>query len=277
MKVVQIQFTHWDKKYNFDPVDSILAVGDYVVVKTELGMEIGKVVGFKDLPAPSELSKQESEESIKIKPILRKATTTDLEKIPNQKQKDKALEYCKKMVKKYQLPMKLVDAHYSFDGSRMSFAFIADGRIDFRELVKDLTRHFSRTIRLQQIGIRDEARLCGDYGHCGRPLCCGRFLKNLTSITSEMAEIQQIAHRGSERISGICGRLMCCLAYEEKGYAELAKKLPAIGAKVDVDGKKGTVVGHHILKQSVDVEFPAENGDKGRTVVEVDLNRKKDK
>jgi len=185
------------------------------------------------------------------------------------------MDFCKKMASKHKLPMKLVDVHYSFDGSRLTFAFIADGRIDFRDLVKDLTRHFSRTIRLQQIGIRDEAKLIGDYGHCGRPLCCGRFLKDLTSISSEMAEIQQVAHRGSERISGICGRLMCCLAYEENGYEELAKKLPAIGTRVDVDGKKGVIVGHHVLKQSVDVKFPGENGEKGSTVAEVDLNRSK--
>jgi len=280
MKVVQIQFNPWDKVYNFDPADSVLAVGDYVVVKTELGIEIGKVVGFKDVRSPSdedrqiESTGQETGKEVEIKPILRKATTTDLEKIPDEKHKKEALAYCKKMIEKHKLPMKLVDVHYSFDGSRVTFAFIADGRIDFRELVKDLTRHFNRTIRLQQIGIRDEARLAGDYGHCGRPLCCGRFLKDLAPITSEMAELQQIAHRGSERISGICGRLMCCLAYEESGYEELAKKLPAIGTKVDVDGKKGIVVGHHVLKQSVDVEFPGENGEDS-TVVEVDLNRKK--
>ena len=268
MKVVQVQFVPWDKAYNFDPVNSVLAIGDYVVTKTELGVEIGKVIGFK------ELNEQEVEELGEIKAILRKATTTDLEKIPGEKQKKKALEYCKKMIDKYKLPMKLTDVHYAFDGSRLTFAFIADGRIDFRELVKDLTKHFSRTIRLQQIGIRDEAKLIGDYGHCGRQLCCGRFLSNLASITSEMAELQRVAHRGSERISGICGRLMCCLAYEEDGYEALAKKLPLLGARVDVDGKKGVVVGHHILKQSVDVEFLGENGEKG-AIVEVDLNRHK--
>lgn len=276
MKIVQIQFNPWDKIYDFDPVDSSLTAGDYVVVKTELGIEIGKVVGFKDLPEPEELSEKEAGKKREIKPILRKATTTDLEKIPDSKQKKKALDYCKKIINKHKLPMKLVDVHYSFDGSRVTFAFIADGRIDFREIVKDLTRHFSRTIRLHQIGIRDEAKLMGDYGHCGRPLCCGRFLKNLTSINSEMAELQQVAHRGSERISGVCGRLMCCLAYEENGYAKLAEKLPAIGIKVDVDGKKGVIVSHHVLKQSVDVKFPPEKGEKKSTVVEVDLNRKKD-
>jgi len=287
MKVVQIQFTPWDKIYNFNPVDSVLLVGDYVIVKTEIGTEIGRVIGFTEVIATvmakakpekqDDTTQEKISESImqddrEIKPILRKATTTDLEKVLDQKQKKKALDYCKKMVNKYKLPMKLVDVNYSFDGSRVTFAFIADGRVDFRELVKDLTRHFNRTIRLQQIGIRDEARLCGDYGHCGRPLCCGRFLSELSSITSEMAELQQVAHRGSERISGICGRLMCCLAYEENGYEELARKLPAIGSEVSVKGKKGTVVAHHILKKSIDVKFPGENGESS-TVVEVDLKK----
>jgi cell fate regulator YaaT (PSP1 superfamily) len=287
MKVVQIQFTPWDKIYNFDPGDSFLLIGDYVVVKTELGVEIGKVIGFKDLPAcpagkpagrqadREESSAGEESEIKEIKPILRKATTVDMEKMPDEKQKMKTIEDCRKIIVKYNLSMKLVDAHHSFDGSRITFAFIADGRVDFRELVKDLTRHFSRTIRLQQIGIRDEAKLMGDFGHCGCSLCCKRFLPGLSSITSEMAEIQQIAHRGSERLSGICGRLMCCLAYEQNGYKCSAEKLPPIGAKVNVDGKRGIVVGHHILKQSVDVEFAPENGSDGRTVVEVDLNRKK--
>ena len=269
MKVAQIQFSSWNKIYNFDLGDFALIIDDSVVVKTEVGTEIGKVVGFK------ELDDNEINKLGEIKPILRKATASDLEKVYDEKQKKEALGYCKKVVDKLELSMKLVDVNSSFDGASLTFAFIADGRVDFRELVKDLTRHFKRSIRLQQIGIRDEAKVYGDYGHCGKPLCCKRFLKDLSSITSDMAEVQQIAHRGSERISGICGRLMCCLAYEQCGYKESAEKLPKIGTKVDVDGKKGVIIGHHVLKQSVDVEFPPENGDKGRNIVEVDLNRNK--
>lgn len=270
MKTVQIQFVPWDKPYNFDPADSILTVGDYAIVKTELGVEIGKVIGFKDIFCPAD-----GDESKAIKPILRKATISDIEKIPDKKQKKEALKYCKKVVERLQLAMKLVDVHYSFDGSRITFVFIADGRVDFRELVKDLTRHFNRTIRLQQIGIRDEAKLVGDYGHCGCQLCCKRFLSELNSITSEMAEVQQIAHRGSERLSGICGRLMCCLAYEQEGYKCLVEKMPALGTKVNVDGKRGIVVGQHFLKNSVDVEFAADSGESGgRTVIKVSLDRK---
>ena len=190
-------------------------------------------------------------------------------------EKKEALEVCRKTKDRHDLPMKFIDVHYSFDGSRVTFAFIADGRIDFRELVKDLTRHFGKTIRLQQIGIRDEAKIMGDVGHCGQRLCCRGHLKNLESITSEMADIQGCAHRGSDRISGVCGRLMCCLAYEQRGYEELVKNLPPIGAKVNVDGKRGIVVGHNPLKQAVKVEFQSDGENGGRVVVEVDLNRHK--
>ncbi len=269
MKIIQIQFSPWDKKYDFDPADSVLSVGDYAIVKTELGTEIGKVVGFKEVK-----DEERQAEEKELKPILRKATLTDLEKVSDEKQKKEALRYCAKLVKQYKLPMKLVDVHFSFDGSRVTFAFAADSRVDFRELVKDLTRHFSRTIRLQQIGIRDEAKISGDYGHCGCPLCCKRFLTELSSVTSEMADLQQVAHRGSDRISGVCGRLMCCLNYEEEGYEECAKKLPPLGAKVDVDGEKGVVVRHHALKHAVSVAFPGEKGE-GKRIVEVDLERRK--
>jgi cell fate regulator YaaT (PSP1 superfamily) len=310
-KITMIQFTPWDKVYYFDSNNLNLSKGDKVVVKTEMGMEIGEVVGFADAsartscntagstcelsgalktdnesragtPAPTNCVCPKKEECFhgkfadkELKLVLRIANSTDLERIAKQKDKEDALRFCKEMIKKHELPMKLVDVHFSYDGSRITFAFISESRVDFRELVKDLTRHFSRSIRLQQIGIRDEARIMGDYGHCGKPLCCREFLRTLTSITSEMAEIQQCAHRGSDRISGVCGRLMCCLAYEEKGYEELAKKMPPIGTKVNVDGKRGVIVSHHILKQSVDVEFPGENGEQESTIVEVSLNREK--
>lgn len=301
MRIVQIQFIFWDKIYNFSPNDLDLKKGDKVIVKTELGVEIGQVIGFleineeeynKNYYSPESITdvkikdshdnKQnhkdgDNKEKMILKPITRKATPSDLKKIPSLSDKKMAMDYCQKMKDKQGLPMKIIDVHFSFDGSRLTFAFIADGRIDFRELVKNLTRHFGRTIRLQQIGIRDEAKLMGDCGHCGRSLCCGGFLNKFSSITSEMAELQQISHRGSERISGICGRLMCCLAYEKNGYEKLAEKIPAIGTKVNVDGKKGVIVGHHILKQSVDVKFPPENGEKNSTVVDVDLNRNKTK
>jgi len=283
MQIVQIQFTPWDKAYYFDANDFNLKKGDKVVVKTEMGMEIGEVVGFKEISnksggcaCPRKDDCQNCASANKeIKPILRQADSSDLAKIAGEEEKEDALKFCKKLIKKYDLPMKLSGVHFSYDGTRITFAFIAESRVDFRELVKDLTRHFGRNIRMQQIGIRDEAKIMGDYGHCGKQLCCRKFLTEFTSITSDMAEVQQCAHRGSDRISGVCGRLMCCLAYEEQGYAELAEKMPPIGAKVSVDGKKGVIVAQHILKQSVDVKFDAAKGEEKAVIAEVDLNRNK--
>jgi len=274
MRVIQVQFSSWDKRYNFEAPEIDVEVGDQVVVKTELGVELGKVVGFQDLPEVKTEVKTETEDGKPAveRKILRIATREDLKKLPNEKQKKKDFAYCKKLIDKYQLPMKLVDVHYSFDDARITFPFIADSRIDFRELVKDLTKHFSRSIRLQQIGIRDEARFCGDFGHCGRSLCCGKFLGDLNSITSEMAELQQCVHRGSERISGICGRLMCCLAYEEDGYKKLAENLPAIDSQVKVEGRQGRVLARYILKQTVKVLLDEGNGEAGG-VVEVEVGK----
>lgn len=275
MRVVQVQFSPWDKRYNFDPADFDVKVGDQVIVKTELGVELGKVVALQDLPdAKIEAKTEDGKPAIEIKKIIRIAEATDLKKLPNDKQKKKDFAYCKKVIDKYQLPMKLVDVHYSFDDARITFPFIADSRIDFRELVKDLTKHFSRNIRLQQIGIRDEARFTGDFGHCGRSLCCSRFLGDLNSITSEMAELQQCVHRGSERISGICGRLMCCLAYEEDGYKKLAENLPPLDVQVKVEGRIGRVLARYILKQTVKVLLDEGNGEAGG-VVEVEAGKVK--
>lgn len=273
MRLAQVQFSSWDKAYNFSAEEQKLEKGDKVVVETELGMEVGEVTGFSE--AKNDITENSAGNEKAIKPILRKATAVDLQKLTSEEDKKKAIKVCKEMIVKYNLEMKLVDVHFSFDGSRITFAFIADGRVDFRELVKDLTRFFSRNIRLYQIGIRDEAKFMGDCGHCGRGLCCQKILGDLSSITSEMAEVQQCVHRGSDRISGICGRLMCCLAYEEKGYQDLFKNLPPIGAKVNVDGRRGEVVGHQILKQVVNVKFYDENGKLSNVIEAIDINRKK--
>ncbi|MDO9399565.1 MAG: regulatory iron-sulfur-containing complex subunit RicT [bacterium] len=268
MKIAQVQFAPWDKVYDFDSVGLGLIVGDKVIVKTEMGVELGKVVSLKDI------DRSKLDQNFEIKPISRKAINADLEKIPDEKQKNEDLKYCKKIVLKYGLQMKLIDIHYSFDESRLTVAFVADSRIDFRELVKELTRHFNRTIRLQQIGIRDEAKIIGDFGHCGRQLCCKKFLNEITSVTSEMADIQQCAHRGSDRISGICGRLMCCLAYEEEGYKKLCNCLPPINSEVKIGNKKGRVVRHYVLKQTVGVLLEGIKGEKG-CVVEIEAKKLK--
>ncbi len=272
MQIAQVQFAPWDKVYNFTTAGLNLAVGDYVIVETEMGKELGKIITFCEY-------KEEIENGVvkEIKPIVRKADYEDVVRSADQDRKNEALEFCRAAIERAGLPMKLIDVHFSFDGNRINFAFISDGRVDFRELVKELAAKFSANIRLTQIGTRDEAKATGDCGPCGRGLCCREFLCEFSSITSEMAETQQVVHRGSERISGMCGRLMCCLSYEYEGYKELAGKLPPIGTKVNVDGLRGTVCGHHVLKQTVDVKIPPEKHDERDITIEVDINRKNKK
>jgi cell fate regulator YaaT (PSP1 superfamily) len=266
-QIAQIKTTKWDQIYNNRVGDLKLLLGDYVVVKTEWGTEIGRIIGLQELANPSQAVIDELET---LCLIIRKATTEDLEIMSAvQKQEPAALEYCKESIERYQLPMKVIDAHFSFDGSRLIFPFIADGRIDFRQLVKDLTHHFQKSIRLQQIGIRDEAKIFGDFGSCGRGLCCKSHIKELSSITSELADIQQVAHRGSERLSGQCGRLRCCLAFEEPVYRELAAKLPPINSVIKTPQGKGKVVSWNILKQTVNVVL--ENDPE--TVIETPINK----
>lgn len=248
MKIVKVQFAPWDKTYNFSYGGEDLKIGDYVVVETKLGIELAKVVAFDDNGSTI------AADADPIKPVSRKATKEDLDCVLEQnKQKDKVFKKCVALIKKNQLPIKLVDVHCSLDDTRLTFAFIADGRVDFRELLKDLNKDFKKNIRLQQIGIRDEIKINGDIGCCGMNLCCQGFYKELGNVTSELAALQQVAHRGSERLSGVCGRLKCCLTFEEKLYNELAEKLPMIGETVTTSHGKGEVIGWHVLKQTVDV------------------------
>ena len=150
--------------------------------------------------------------------------------------------------------MKLIDAHFSYDGGRIVFAYIAPERVDFRTLVKDLTHRFHKSVRMHQVGVREEAGFTGDIGPCGRPLCCLKFLKNLGNVGTELIFDQQLAHRGTERLSGICGRLKCCLLFEEENYKELAKNLPVVGSIVKTKRGEGKVINWHILTQSVDIK-----------------------
>jgi len=249
MNIAEIQFHIWDKVYNFSYADGELVVGDYVIVDTKLGQELGRVVGL--LKMTEEAVAKQAEE---LKPITRKANKEDLEHALEQKKgRNKVFNDCKVLIKKHGMPIKLVDVHFAFDDSRITFAFIAEGRVDFRELLKDLNKAFKTTIRLQQIGIRDEIKFSGDIGCCGRNLCCQTFYKELGNITSELAELQQVSHRGSERLSGVCGRLKCCLTYEKDLYNSLADKLPMIGEKIKTSHGRGEVIGWHVLKQSVEV------------------------
>ena len=192
----------------------------------------------------------------KIKPIVRKASLSDIEKVlEKEKHSVNDLATCNKVVEKHNLPIKVVAIHYSFDGGRITFCFTASGRVDFRDLVKDLTHKFQKSIRLRQIGVRDEAKFCGDIGPCGEVLCCKSFLDKLGQVNSDFAETQQIFHRGANRLSGMCGRLKCCLRYEQENYEELSKNMPVIGSIIKTSEGRGRVISQHILKQTVDVRL----------------------
>lgn len=264
MNVALVQFTPWDKAYYFDPGALKVASGDFVVVETQLGVDLGEVIGFEEIADGGEGEKE-------IKKVERVADKDDLaKKLDQDSGKEEALELCKHHIDRANLPMKLVDVHFSFDDKRVVFAFIAQGRVDFRDLAKDLTHFYKKNVRLQQLGIRDEMKLRGDVGPCGRGLCCQKFVKELGSITSDLAETQQVAHRGSDRLSGNCGRLRCCLAFEKNNYQELVKNLPALGSKVKTAKGEGTVVGWHTLKQTVDVRV-YDNKEKAESYLEIPI------
>lgn len=266
MKIAQVQFSVWDKIYSFSMAETLnLAVGDFVIVNTELGQEIGKIVSFnhdKDL-------KQE------LKPILRPATIEEVEQVYDLERRKKAIEICQAAVNRLKLKMKLIDARFSLTANRLTFAFVSDNRVDFRELVKELSSEFNLNIRLFQIGSRDQAKVQGDCGPCGLKLCCRSFVKDFASISSEMAEAQQVAHRGSDRISGMCGRLMCCLSFEYEGYKHLDTELAPIGTKIKVQNKTGIVVGRHLLTQVLDVRFPADRHGERDQIVQIDTKQTK--
>jgi len=249
MKVIEVQFTPLSKPYWFDPENHDLKAGDMVIVKTDLGIEIGKIIAFKDV-GQNEINCRE------IKPVIRKANLSDLEKAEEKnKHKENDLNICRTLIEKYGLDMKITNIHYSFDGGRITFYFTAANRIDFRELVKELTHYFQKSIRLYQIGVRDEARSLGEIGPCGKTLCCKSFLNKLNQINAGYSHVQQIAHRGSERLAGVCGRLKCCLKYEQETYEILAKNLPVLGATINTPQGKGKVIKQHILKQAVEVQL----------------------
>lgn len=261
MKIAQIQFSPWDKTYSFELADSIVAeIGDFVVVDTDLGKEIGKIVAFLESVSVPE----------KLKSVISLASLEEAEKLFDYERRREALDRCEQAISRHNLKMKLMDARFSFSNNRLTFAFASDNRVDFRDLVKDLTAEFNLNIRLFQVGSRDQARFQGDCGPCGLKLCCRSFVKDFSSITSEMAETQQVAHRGSDRISGMCGRLMCCLSFEYEGYKKMGEELAPIGTKIKVQGKMGTVIGRHLLRNILDVRFSSEREGDRDLIIQVD-------
>lgn len=246
-EVIGVRFRTAGKVYNFSPAGCEVKRGSHVIVETVRGVEMGTVV------LPSYLVPDE-EVIQPLRDILRVATSEDIEQAAINRAKEKsALQVCKEKVRNHNLDMKLIDAEYTFDGSKLLFYFTADGRIDFRELVKDLASVFKTRIELRQIGVRDETKILGGIGICGRVLCCHSYLSDFAPVSIKMAKEQNLSLNPT-KISGTCGRLMCCLKNEEDTYEELNKKLPAINDFVTTsDGLKGQVQSTDVLRQKVRV------------------------
>ena len=247
IKVVGVRFKKAGKIYYFDPADMDIQKDTYVVVETARGIEFGEcVIGIKEI----------SEDDIvaPLKSVLRIATEEDINKHFKNKDKEKdAFEICLKKIQEHELTMKLIDVEYTFDNNKVLFYFTADGRIDFRELVKDLAAVFRTRIELRQIGVRDETKILGGIGVCGRPLCCHSHLSEFVPVSIKMAKEQNLSLNPT-KISGVCGRLMCCLKHEEETYEYLNRKLPNVGDYVTTDdGLKGEVHSVNVLRQLVKV------------------------
>jgi len=247
--VVGVRFRSAGKIYYFDPTGvSDLVVGDWAVVETTRGCEMGRVV-----LGPHEVDTKEI--TGKLRPVQRRATAADaLEKQRCETRAQEALEQCRAKVAEYRLPMKIVHAEYSFDGKRLLFFFSSEKRVDFRDLVKDLAKVFRTRIELRHIGVRDEARLMGGIGRCGRQVCCSAWLSDFSPVSIKMAKQQGLPLSPME-ISGLCGRLLCCLAYEHEYYQEIRSKLPKRGKKVDTPQGRGVVKAIRVLRESVTVKL----------------------
>ena len=247
INVVGIRFRSAGKIYYFGPGEFELKAGMHVIVETARGVEIGTVI-----TNPRQVSKESVVQP--LKPVIRIATEADERQAEKNREKEKeAFRICLEKIQKHELEMKLVEAEYTFDNNKLLFYFTADGRIDFRELVKDLAAIFRTRIELRQIGVRDETKILGGYGICGRQLCCHTFLPEFAPVSIKMAKEQNLSLNPT-KISGVCGRLMCCLKNEEETYEYLNSKLPNVGDNVTTDdGLKGEVSFVNVLRQLVKV------------------------
>ena len=252
-KIVGIRFRTAGKIYYFDPADFDLDMAMHVIVETARGIEMGTV-----LIPPKEVDDDKVVQP--LKPVIRVATEEDEQTVARNKEKEKeAFAICKEKIIKHGLEMKLVDAEYTFDSNKLLFYFTADGRIDFRELVKELAAVFRTRIELRQIGVRDETKMMGGIGICGRPLCCNTYMSDFVPVSIKMAKEQNLSLNPT-KISGVCGRLMCCLKYEQDTYEYLNSRLPAVGEKVKTpEGIIGEVKSVSVLRQLVKVIV--DNGD----------------
>ncbi len=247
IKVIGVRFRKTGKIYYFDPVGLDIEAGQHVIVETARGVEYGSVVlGIREV--------EDNKVVQPLKPVIRIATPEDDDiDAGNREKEKKAFDICLEKIRKHELDMKLIDTEYTFDNNKVLFYFTADGRIDFRELVKDLAAVFKIRIELRQIGVRDETKVLGGIGICGRPLCCSSYLSDFVPVSIKMAKEQNLS-LNPVKISGVCGRLMCCLKNEEETYEYLNSKLPDVGDFVNTnDGCRGEVSSVNVLRQLVKV------------------------
>lgn len=248
INVIGVRFKKAGKIYYFDPSGLEINKGNFVVVETARGIEFGEcVIGIKQI--------SEADIVAPLKSVIRVAEKDDINKHKDNKIKEEdAFNICLKKIEEHGLNMKLIDVEYTFDNNKVIFYFTADGRVDFRELVKDLATIFKTRIELRQIGVRDEAKMLGGLGPCGRPMCCSTFLGDFASVSIKMAKEQNLSLNPT-KISGICGRLMCCLNYEQSTYEDIRKRLPKVGSIVKTTEGQGEVVSNNTVKESVKVKY----------------------
>jgi cell fate regulator YaaT (PSP1 superfamily) len=242
--VIGVRFKDVGKVYYFDPGDVSIEIGDGVIVETIRGVEFGEVV-----LAPREIKDEKI--IMPLKPIIKKAEEKDFEKLEsNKKKEEEAFCICLEKIQKHNMQMKLIKVEYTFDGNKIIFYFTADGRVDFRELVKDLASIFKTRIELRQIGVRDEAKMLGGLGPCGRPCCCSQFLGDFQPVSIRMAKEQNLS-LSPTKISGLCGRLMCCLNYENEHYKAMRKLLPRVGSTIKTEDGEAEVVEANAITETV--------------------------
>ena len=264
IKVIGVRFRQAGKVYFFDPMNMKIEKGQHVIVETARGVEYGNVVlGIREV--------EDDKVVLPLKPVIRIATAEDDKKEEaNRKKEKEAYKICLEKIAKHKLEMKLIDVEYTFDNNKVLFYFTADGRIDFRELVKDLAAVFRTRIELRQIGVRDETKIRGGIGICGRVLCCQSYLSEFIPVSIKMAKEQNLSLNPA-KISGMCGRLMCCLKNEQDTYEYLNSRLPDVGDKVSTkDGMTGEVYSVNVLRQKIKIIVTLENGEKDIKEYKVD-------
>ncbi|MBD7986037.1 stage 0 sporulation family protein [Sporosarcina sp. Sa2YVA2] len=247
-KVVGVRFKKAGKIYYFDPLDNMLDIDDYVIVETARGIEYGKVASLVR-------EVDENDVVLPLKKIIRKARMEDEAQVEeNRLDAEQAFVKCVEKIREHELDMKLVDVEYTFDRNKIVFYFTAEGRVDFRNLVKDLAAIFRTRIELRQIGVRDEAKMLGGIGPCGRMLCCSTFLGDFEPVSIKMAKDQNLSLNPS-KISGLCGRLMCCLKYENDEYEKAKSLMPDVGERIQTPDGPGKVVGLNLLERLLQVSL----------------------